>query len=86
MRKFNDIRTYIVNLTELIWNFIRHPEAYPKNALLAVQPDLMETVIDNPNECKYCDFYNLNLLVERDNQGNMVPNNGAIAQLARRYY
>ena len=66
--------------------FIRHPEAYPQDALLAIQPDLMETVIDNPSECNYCDFYNLNLLVERDSQGNMVPNRGAIAQLARRYY
>ena len=86
MRKFNDIRTYTTNVTELIWHFIRHPEAYPNNASLVVQPELMETVIDNPNECKYCDTYNINLLVERDGQGNMVPNHYAIANMARRYY
>lgn len=86
MRKFNDIRTYTVNVTELIWNFIRHPEAYPSNASLVVQPELMETVIDNPEECKYCDYYNINMLVERDSQGNMVPNSYAIANMARRYY
>ena len=33
-----------------------------------------------------CDSYNINLLVERDGQGNMVPNHYAIANMARRYY
>ncbi len=86
MKKFDDIKAYIVNVTELIWNFILHPEAYPSNASLVVQPELMETVIDNPNECKYCDFYNLNLLMQRDSRGRMVPNRCAIANMARRYY
>ena len=86
MRIINDIATYIKNVTELIWNFILNRDSYPSNALLAVQPELMETVIDSPDQCKHCDFYDLKMLVTKDMNGNLKPNSLAIRNMANRYY
>ena len=86
MRIINDIATYIKNVTELIWNFILNRDSYPSNALLAVQPELMETVIDSPDQCKHCDFYDLKMLVTKDVNGNLKPNSLAIRNMANRYY
>ena len=85
MRIINDIATYIKNVTELIWNFILNRDSYPSNALLAVQPELMETVIDSPDQCKHCDFYDLKMLVTKDMNGNLTPHSLAIRNTAHRY-
>lgn len=86
MRIINDIAAYIKNVTELIWNFILNRDSYPENALLAIQPELMETVIDNPQECKGCDFYDIKMLLSVDAKGNLKPNELAIRNMANRYF
>ncbi len=86
MRIFSDIKSYTSDVTSLIWNFILHRDAYPENAKLAVQPELMVNVIDDPEQCHYCDFYDINLFISRDSEGKPVPNSIAIKNMASRYY
>jgi hypothetical protein len=86
MRIFDDMKAYMGDVTSLIWNFIQHRDAYPKNAQLAVQPEVMANVIDDPAECQHCDFYDLNKLISCDSSGQPMPNHAAIHQIACRYY
>ncbi len=86
MRIINDIAAYIKSVTDLIWNFILNRDSYPENAQLAVLPELMETVIDNPAECKGCDFYDIKMLMSVDANGNLSPNERAIRNMANRYF
>ena len=86
MKLFNDTNTYMKDVTNLIWNYIRNRELYPENAKLAVQPEIMANVIDDPSQCRYCDFYDLNMLIVRDGNGRMTPNQLAIRNMANRYF
>lgn len=86
MRIFNDMAGYVVDLTSLIWNYIKHRDLYPENAKLAVQPDVMANIIDDPSVCRYCDFYELNQLISHDGEGKPVPNHLAIKDVANKYY
>lgn len=83
---FNDMTAYVRDVTGLIWNYIHHRDFYPDNAQLAVQPDLMACVIEDPTQCKHCDFYDLGTLISKDSQGELVPNTHAIQNMANRYY
>ncbi len=49
MKLFNDTSAYMKDVTNLIWNYIRHRDLYPENAQLAVQPEIMANVIDDPS-------------------------------------
>lgn len=75
-----------MDLNNLIWNYINNRHLYPENAQLAVQPEIMANVIDDPEQCHYCDFYDLSLFISRDMHGNPVPNELAIQNVANRYY
>lgn len=86
MKIFNDMGAYMGDLTNLIWNYIKNKELYPENAKLAVQPEIMANVIDDPEQCHYCDFYDLSLLISTDGKGKAVPNITAIQSVANRYY
>lgn len=86
MRRFKNIKSYIKDVTELIWNYIRHKNYYPQHALLAVMPELMETVIDHPNNCKECEFYAIDQFISTDLYGRQSPNHAAIERMAGRYY
>ena len=86
MRRFSDIKSYMKDVTEIIWRYIRNMESYPKNALLAVQPDIMATVIDSPDQCRQCEFYALNLFISKVQRGQLMPNTVAIARMAHKYY
>ena len=77
---------YVRDVTSLIWNYIHHREQYPENAQLAVQPELMASVIEDPTQCRHCDFYDLRTLISKDDQGGLVPNQHAIQNMANRYY
>ena len=77
---------YMGDLTNLIWNYIKNRDLYPDNAKLAVQPEIMANVIDDPSLCNYCDFYDLNMLISQDGKGKLVPNLNAIENVANRYY
>ena len=85
MKIFNDTASYVKDLTNLIWDFIHHREQYPVNAKLAVQPEVLANVIDDPEQCAYCDFYDLSLFIAQDNNGQPVPNLLAINNIANRY-
>lgn len=52
-----DIKSYIHDLTDLVWNFIRNRAIYPANAVLAVRRELACNVFDSPDNCQECDFY-----------------------------
>ncbi|MBM6993936.1 MAG: hypothetical protein I3J02_11855 [Prevotella sp.] len=84
--KFGDIKSYIRELTDILWRYIHNIENYPKNALLAIQPELMTTVIDSRDACQKCDFYSITQLVERNSYGRLTPNRMAIERLAEKYY
>lgn len=86
MRIFKDVVSYTKDLTDLVWNYIRHHSDYPGKARLCVQPDVMANVIDNPADCRQCDVYDLQLLIRRDENGREEPNAVAIDRLANRYY
>ena len=86
MKIFNDTTAYVKDVTSLIWNYIHHRELYPDNAQLAVQPELMANVIDDPSQCRHCDFYDLGTLISKDAEGRLVPNVHAIQNMANRYY
>lgn len=86
MKIFNDMSAYIGDLTNLIWNYIKNRELYPENAKLAVQPEIMANVIDDPSMCQFCDFYDLNIFIAKDGMGKPVPNALAIKNVANRYY
>ena len=86
MKIFDDTVAYESDLTNLVWNYINNREQYPDNAQLAVQPEVMANVIDDPAQCMYCDFYDLNLLIRTDDTGQAVPNAMAIKNVANRYY
>ncbi len=86
MRIFDDMKAYVGDVTGLVWNFIHHRDAYPQNAQLAVQPEVLANVIDDPAECQHCDFYDLNQLMSRDQHGRLIPNPAAIHKIASRYY
>lgn len=86
MKLFNDTAAYVKDLTNLIWNYIRNREQYPDNAKLAVQPEILANVIDDPAQCAYCDFYDLSLFIAKDTNGQLVPNQLAIRNVANRYY
>ena len=53
MKLFNDTSAYMRDVTNLVWNYIRHRDLYPENAKLAVQPEIMANVIDDPSQCQY---------------------------------
>jgi hypothetical protein len=86
MKVFKDIKSYIHDLTDLVWVYIRHRAAYPANAILAVQRELACNVFDSPDNCRYCDFYAPELLMTRNAKGAMVPNRAMIRSIAKRYY
>ena len=86
MRIFDDMKAYMGDVTNLVWNFIQHRDAYPMNAQLAVQPEVMANVIDDPALCQHCDFYDLNNLIACDSSGQPMPNHAAIHKIACRYY
>ena len=86
MRIFDDIKEYMGDVTNLVWNFIQNRDAYPQNAQLAVQPEVLANVIDDPAECQHCDFFDLNQLIVCDQNGRLVPNPVAIHKMASRYY
>ena len=83
---FNDTASYVKDLTNLIWHFIHNRDQYPDNAKLAVQPEILANIIDDPEQCAYCDFYDLSLLIAKDNNGRPMPNLLAIRNVADRYY
>lgn len=86
MKIISDLTSYIKDLTELIWSFIRHRDSYPENACLCIQPEVMASVIDNPEECRHCDIYDPKLLIHKGGDGRMVPDMVAIERVAQRYY
>ena len=86
MKMFNDISSYIKDVTGLVWRYIHNKDMYPENAQLAVQPEILANVIDDPNQCHYCDFYDLSILIEHDNNGKPMSNHVAIQNIANRYY
>ncbi len=86
MKVFSDATAYSKDLKNLVWNYINNRELYPDNAKLAVQPEIMATVIDDPAFCRYCDFFELNLFISKDTTGKLVPNDVAIQNVANRYY
>jgi hypothetical protein len=86
MKLFNDTSAYMKDVTNLIWNYIRHRDLYPENAQLAVQPEIMANVIDDPSQCRFCDFYDLNTLIVKDVAGRQMPNKHAIQNMANRYF
>jgi hypothetical protein len=81
-----DIKSYIRDLTELVWAYIRHRASYPANALLAVQRELACNVFDSPDNCRGCDFYAPEMLLTYNEKGAMVPNHSVIKSIAKRYY
>lgn len=85
-RHFKDFGAYAKNITELIWNYIAHRDLFPHNAKLAIQPDINEVIIENPDECRNCDFYELHNFISITEQGGLIPNEAAIRLLANRYY
>ena len=86
MKIFNDVTSYVKDLTNLIWNYINNRHMYPENAQLAVQPEIMANVIDDPAQCHFCDFYDLNMFICQDVKGNLIPDKIAIQNIANRYY
>ena len=86
MKIFDNMAGYVVDLTNLIWNYIQHRDLYPDNAKLAVQPEVMVNIIDDPSACRHCDFYDLSLLISQDREGKPVPNHLAIKNVANKYY
>lgn len=85
-KKIGDLSTYIKEVTEILWRYIHNIDLYPKNVLLAVQPELMETVIDTREACSKCEFYALSQLIYKDSKGRMAPNRTAIEKMAGKYY
>ncbi len=81
-----DIKSYIHDLTDLVWNFIRNRAIYPANAVLAVQRELACNVFDSPDNCRECDFYAPGLLITHNDKGSVVPNYAMIKSIAKRYY
>jgi hypothetical protein len=81
-----DIKSYIRDLTELVWAYIRHRAAYPANVLLAVQRELACNVFESPENCQGCDFYAPEMLITHNAKGAMVPNHNVIKVIAKRYY
>ena len=81
-----DIKSYIRDLTELVWAYIRHRAAYPANVLLAVQRELACNVFESPENCQGCDFYAPEMLITHNAKGAMVPNHSVIKSIAKRYY
>ena len=81
-----DIKSYIRDLTELVWAYIRHRASYPANALLAVQRELACNVFDSPDNCRDCDFSAPEMLLTYNEKGAMVPNHSVIKSIAKRYY
>ena len=86
MKINKDIKSYIRDLTELVWAYIRHRAAYPANALLAVQRELACNVFDSPDNCRGCDFYAPEMLLTYNEKGALVPNHSVIKSIAKRYY
>ena len=86
MKIFNDTASYVKDLTNLIWNYILNRDLYPDNAQLAVQPEILANIIDDPEQCAFCDFYDLSLFIAKDKEGKPVPNLLAIRNIADRYY
>lgn len=86
MKINKDIKSYIRDLTELMWAYIRHRAAYPSNAMLAVQRELAYNIIDSPDNCRECDFYAPEMLLTYNAKGATVPNHSVIKSIAKRYY
>lgn len=84
--RFRDMKSYIIEVTEILWRYIQNTDSYPRNALLAIQPELLTTVIDTRDACSQCEYYALNQLLKRTNHGTLVPNDSAIERLAMRYF
>ncbi len=86
MNRIKTITAYVSNVNELLWNYIKNKAAYPNNAVLAVQKELKETVIENPADCRNCEFYDLRNFIRQDSTGTQEPNMLAIRNLAYRFY
>ena len=82
MKLFEDTTAYIKDLTNLIWDYILNRDLYPDNAQLAVQPEILANIIDDPEQCAFCDFYDLSLFIAKDKEGKPVPNLLAIRNIA----
>jgi hypothetical protein len=86
MKINKDIKSYIRDLTSLVWDYIRNRAAYPANVVLAVQRELACNVFDLPANCRGCDFYAPELLLTHNAKGAVVPNRTMIRSIASRYY
>lgn len=86
MKINKDIKSYIRDLTSLVWNYIHYRTAYPANVVLAVQRELAYNIFEVPENCRGCDFYAPALLLTRNDQGAVVPNRTMIRTIANRYY
>lgn len=86
MKRIKTIASYVSNVTELIWHYIKNTTFYPSNSKLVVQKEIGETVIDDPSNCNGCEFYEINRFIKQDNKGTLVPNTIAIQDLAYKYY
>lgn len=85
-KRFEDIASYIKEVTDIIWKYIGNMESYPKNAWLAIQPELMATVIDVKEACRRCEFYPLSQVIDKAADGVLTPNALAIERIAEKYY
>nr|MBP7471696.1 hypothetical protein [Prevotella sp.] len=82
MKRVMDIKSYVSNVTALIWHYIKHTAFYPSNSKLVVQKELGETVIDDPTVCRECEFYDISSFIKKDERGLLAPNVIAIQNLA----
>ena len=86
MKINKDIKSYIRDLTSLVWNYIHYRTAYPANVVLAVQRELAYNIFEVPENRRGCDFYAPALLLTHNDQGAVVPNRTMIRTIANRYY
>jgi hypothetical protein len=86
MKINKDIKSYIHDLTNLVWDYIRYRASFPANTVLAVQRELACNVFDTPDNCRGCDFYAPGLLLTHNDKGAVVPNHTMIRNIANRYY
>ena len=61
-------------------------DSFPKGVKLAVLPGINETVIDMPDNCNGCEFYDLNMFIMKDSNGFSKPSMKAIRRMAQRYF
>ena len=82
-----DLRAFDERIFEAIQEYINNKDIYPTDAVLAINNETKEIIIDSPEKlAKNIDKYELTSLIYTNEEGQEKPDNDETFEIASGYY